>query len=331
MEYLNSIRAALKAATPVVAIPIPGHAPVCIRAKLLKGALKGVTIDSVELLENRWVKIIGHAGFVHTSCSIAPMSRYDALKAIGEWSIKERTKRIKVINQGVLSASAQREMKLKAAEKAGIAELIQAQKEEAKIIAGVKVSVFPVLTPVDAEERESIIEEYKAFRAQRGNRKRGSVIRWKLAKLKKDKAAMTIEKREYEEKPYTISPYARRRRVMTGKKTVLRRKKDSLKYAATLYQIGQLEKQYESISFREWHNWEYDGEAHGYWRDTWIQERPKELPYSVPYSWRDKNDEDESNVAQLKRMAEHLKNVRADIRALTPPADEEYTREQIAA
>jgi hypothetical protein len=38
MEHLNSIRAALRGAAPVVAIPVPGHAPVCIKAKLLKGA-----------------------------------------------------------------------------------------------------------------------------------------------------------------------------------------------------------------------------------------------------------------------------------------------------
>jgi hypothetical protein len=30
-------------------------------------------------------------------------------------------------------------------------------------------------------------------------------------------------------------------------------------------------------------------------------------------------------------MAERLRNARADIRALTPPADEETTQEQIAA
>lgn len=45
MDHLISVRAALKAASvngtppPVLAIPIPGHAPVCIRTQLLKGAL----------------------------------------------------------------------------------------------------------------------------------------------------------------------------------------------------------------------------------------------------------------------------------------------------
>jgi hypothetical protein len=221
----------------------------------------------------------------------------------------------------------------RSAEKAGIAELIQAQKEEAKIIAGVKVSVFPVLTPVDAEERESIIEEYKAFRAQRGIRKRAAVIRWRLKKLREEKAAMVVEKREYEERP-SISPFARRRRVMTGKKIVLRRKGDALKYAAVVYQIGELEKQFESLSLREWRKCEWNGEDHGYFRDTWIDKRPKEQCYSVPYSWREATDEDERNentvFSRLVGMAERLKSARADIRALTPPADEPEELSQAA-
>jgi hypothetical protein len=63
VQHLNSIRAALKAngTAPVLAIPVPGHAPICVRAKLLKGALKGVTIDSVKVLENRWLEVRGRA------------------------------------------------------------------------------------------------------------------------------------------------------------------------------------------------------------------------------------------------------------------------------
>jgi hypothetical protein len=78
MDHVNAVLAALKGTAPVLAIPVEGHAPVCIRAKLLKGALKGVTIDSVEITETRWLKITGHAGNVHTSCSIVPMGRYEA-------------------------------------------------------------------------------------------------------------------------------------------------------------------------------------------------------------------------------------------------------------
>jgi hypothetical protein len=331
MEHLNSVRAALRSSSPVVAIPVPGHAPVCIRAKLLKGALKGVTIDSVELTETRWLKIKGHAGNVHTSCSFTPMSRYDALKAISEWSYRERKKRKVIALKGVLSAAEQRALKLKQAEQAGIAELIEARKVEAEILSS--ATVCPVLTPVDDLEREDIIESYAAFRRQRGIRKRASVIRWKLAKLRKEKAEMVVEKREYEEQP-RISPFARRRRVMTGKKIVLRRKGDALKYAALIYQIGELEKQYESLSLREWisYSWQCeDGERKGYWRDSWITKHPKEQAYTVPYSWRDRTDDEESAQAHLKNMAERLRNARADIRALTPPEDEETTQEQIAA
>ena len=47
MEYMSAIQFALKAKAPVVAIPVADRVPVFIRTKLLKGALKGVTIDSV--------------------------------------------------------------------------------------------------------------------------------------------------------------------------------------------------------------------------------------------------------------------------------------------
>ena len=63
MDHLNSIRAALRAASlkgaaPVVAIPVEGRVPVCIKARLLKAALKDVVINSVELLENGWISIL---------------------------------------------------------------------------------------------------------------------------------------------------------------------------------------------------------------------------------------------------------------------------------
>jgi hypothetical protein len=323
VEHLNSIRAALRGAAPVVAIPVSGHAPVCIRAKLLKGALKGVTIDSVEITETRWLKIKGHAGNVHTSCSFTPISRYDALKAISEWSYRERKKRKVIALQGVLSASEQRALKLKQAEQAGIAELIEARKVEAEILSS--ATVCPVLTPVDALDRESIIESYAAYRAQRGIRKRASVVRWTLTKLRQEKAAMVKNKCEYEYSGF------RRRKHLKSKKLVLRNPKNAVKYASTLYQIAELEKQYESLSLREWRKCEWDGEDHGYFLDTWIDKRPKEQTYSVSYSWRDRNYDTESARARLTNMAERLRNARADIRALTPPADEETTQEQIAA
>ena len=256
------------------------------------------------------------------------MSRYEALKAIGQWADRERTKRKVIALRGILSAQEQRALKLKAAEKDGIAELIQAQKDEAEILADARASVFPVLTPVDAETRERTIGEYKAFRAQQGNRKQGAVIRWKLAKLRKDKAAMVKVQHEYEEVPSTL--YRRRHKVLKSKVTVLRRKKDSVKYAALIYQIGRLEKQYESLYPPVRHEW--NSQDGCYYLDSWIDKRPKDQTYSVPWEWKHRDDADaETAQARLRGIAERLKNARADIRALTPPADEETTQEQIAA
>ena len=332
MDHLNSVRAALKAASvkgsapPVVAIPIPGRAPVCIRTQLLKGALKGVTIHSVALLENGWVKITGTAeGGVHTSCSLVPIERWKALQAIREWSIKEHEKRVKVINQGVLSAQMRRELLKKRIEGEADAVLAEARKDEALILAAARSHANPAMESVSDEARERITESYAAFHGQRGNRKRGAVIRWKLAKLRKEKAEMTVEKREYEERP-SISPYARRRRVMTSTKTVLRRKKDAVKYAALIYQIGRLEKQFESLYPPKLHVW-YDG-SQSYNVDSWINERPKDQMVNTKDWWRGR---DETDSYDRKAEARRLKEARANIRALTPPADEEIAQEQIAA
>jgi len=333
MEHLNAVRAALRGSAPVVAIPVPGHAPVCIRAKLLKGALKGVTIDSVELLENGRVKITGTAqGGVHTSCSLVPIERWKALQDIREWSIREHEKRVKIINQGVLSAQMRRELLKKRIEGEADAVLTEARQDEALILAAARSHANPVMEPVSAERRQHIIEEYKAFQSQRGNRKRGAVIRWKLAKLRKEKAGMVKVQHVYEEVPSTL--YRRRHKTLKSKVTVLRRKKDAVKYAALIYQIGKLEKQYESLSLREWvsYSWQCeDGERKGYWRDSWITKHPKKQAYTVPWSYHREGEGAETSGEYLKRMAERLRNARADIRALTPPADEETAQEQIAA
>lgn len=332
MEHLNSIRAALRAngTAPVLAIPIEGHAPICVRAKLLKGALKGVTIDSVKILPNRWLQITGTAkgkGLpVHTCSKFAPMERSTALRMIWDWSEKEHKRRIKVINQGVLSAKEQRALKLKAAEKAGIAELIQAQKEEAEILANARASLFPVITPLDAEDRAEVIAEYSAFRKSLPNRKRGAVIRWKLAKLRKQVKDMTKTVNIYGEWQPGRTPYSRRHRVLKGSKIELRRQKDKVLYAALLYQIGKLEKQYKALYPSVWHSYSFCDEVEGdrgYWIDPWIAKRPTKQSYRVPYSWEHGTDDEETTVARLKRMAETLKDARANIRALTPPEDEQ--------
>jgi hypothetical protein len=329
MDHLNSVRAALKAASvkgsapPVLAIPIPGRAPVCIRTNLLKGALKGVTIDSVALLENGWVKITGTAqGGVHTSCSLVPIERWKALQAIREWSIREHEKRVKIINQGVLSPQMRRELLKKSIEGEADAVLAEARKDEALILAAAREHINPVMAPVSDEARERITESYAAFHGQRGNRKRGAVIRWRLAKLKKEKAAMVKVQHVYEQIPSTLY---RRHKTLKSKVTVLRRKKDAVKYAALIYQIGKLEKQYESLYPPKLHVW-YDG-SQSYNVDSWINNRPKDQTVNTKDWWRSK-DKDRYD---RKDEARKLKEARANIRALTPPEDEETTQEQIAA
>jgi hypothetical protein len=47
----NTIRSAIKAKAPIVALPIEGHAPFCLRAKLLRNALKNVSIHTVEIVK----------------------------------------------------------------------------------------------------------------------------------------------------------------------------------------------------------------------------------------------------------------------------------------
>jgi hypothetical protein len=276
------------------------------------------------LLENRWVKIIGHAGFVHTSCSIAPMSRYDALKAIGEWSIKEHEKRVKVINQGVLSAQMRRELLKKQIEGEADTVLAEARKEEALILAAARSHINPVMESVSDEARERTIESYAAFHGQRGTRKRGSVIRWKLAKLRKDKAAMVKVQHVYEEVPSTL--YRRRHKTLKSKVTVLRRKKDAVKYAALIYQIGKLEKQYESLYPPEFGQW-YGTTGEGYYRESWIHKRTTDQTVNTKDWWRSKDKDRYDRKAEARK----LKEARANIRALTPPADEADTQEQIAA
>ena len=310
MDHLNSVRAALKAASvkgsapPVLAIPIPGRAPVCIRTNLLKGALKGVTIDSVALLENGWVKITGTAqGGVHTSCSLVPIERWKALQAIREWSIREHEKRVKIINQGVLSPQMRRELLKKSIEGEADAVLAEARKDEALILAAARSHANPDMEPVSHEARERITESYAAFRSQRGNRKRGAVIHWKLAKLRKDKAEL-------------VKWEGRR-----NKKMVLRRKKDAVKYAALIYQIGKLEKQYESLFPPVFGPYDW-------WRDSWIDKRPKDQTVNTKDWWRGR---EEGDCYDRKAEAQRLKEARANIRALTPPADEETIQEQIAA
>jgi hypothetical protein len=318
MRYVKAVEAALRATTPFVAIPVEGHAPACVRAKLLKGALKGVTITSVKIItadavttsdSGRWLEIKGRAeGGVRTSCKMVVLNRRCPLvvTAMWDWAAKERKKRVAVINQGVLNPTERKALKLKEAmakeEKRRNAELIAAQREESYIIEKAKASIAPDITPLGTEERAAIMAEYAQFRACRHVRKRGSVIRWKIKSLEAEVDKITVLKG----------------RSRFNKKRELRKQKDKLRYMALIYQIGELEAKFKVLYPKVWRKWEYaDGEDHGYWVDSFQAKRPNRQTYQVTWKWSDENSE------QLQRLAERLKKARAEIRALTPPDDEE--------
>jgi len=350
MQYVKSVQAALRASAPYVAIPVEGHAPACVRAKLLKGALKGVTITSVKIItadpntdgSGRWLEIKGMAkNGVRTSCKmvVENVKSYAVWKALREWTDRERQKRIKVINQGVLNASERRAVALLNAEKAGIAELIEAKQEEQAVVEEALAGIYPPITPYEPEQRAAVMAKYSEFRAQRSVRKRGSVIRWKLNKLKAEVAEMTKEKREYEERP-AVNRFARRRKSLVRCTTVLRRQKDKMRYAALVYQIAGLQKQYNALYPPTWRPYGFkDGTGQGYWIDSFIPKRPKDQAYSVPWGWCDscvpveERRDDEGNLCptRLQRLAARLHEARANIRALTPPETEDEQELQTAA
>ena len=91
MDHLNSIRAALRASAPIVAVPVKDHRPLCFNRKLLCGVLKGVTIDTVEVIigslghaGSRYLKITGRDGNVRTSCKLLSMRQDDAQRECGQ-------------------------------------------------------------------------------------------------------------------------------------------------------------------------------------------------------------------------------------------------------
>lgn len=134
-QVIALVKSAAKAKAPIVAIPDEGRTPVCIRAKLLKGALKNVTIVSAEVVKlpdletfkkpepqyvyelrkmvpvegpaerivtpgERRLKITGKDGRVRTSCSIIPVPRRVAMHILSKWTEKEREKQSKKILLG---------------------------------------------------------------------------------------------------------------------------------------------------------------------------------------------------------------------------------------
>lgn len=287
MKHIEAVRAALKATAPVVAIPVEGRVPVCIRARLLKCALKGVEIRSVELLENGWLNVTGMAGRVHTCSKFAPIERWKALMEIRDWSIKEREKRIRVINQGVLNAQTRRELakrKIEAEADTALAdayESVQAVRKQAREHINPRVNTF---------YDEGL---YESLRASRRLRKRGSVIQWRLKQLREALGKIT----------YSKGP------KRGPKKTFATRREYIPRMVLLNREIAKLEAQFKALFPPVYVEWEaYSGG--GYWQSTGIPARPKRHP-------------EREDTYERAALAKQLREARADIRALTPPVDEE--------
>lgn len=96
MTNLLAIASAVKGKAPIVAIPVEGAAPICIRRKVLAGWSKGVTIQSMKLGEHRWLHLAGIAkNGVVCKASFAPISRINAMNELYKWTAKERENRKK--------------------------------------------------------------------------------------------------------------------------------------------------------------------------------------------------------------------------------------------
>lgn len=165
IDLTRMLQSAAKGKAPVVAIPIEGKAPACLNRKRLAAWIKGVEVQSVELVaqpdewyfvpgkrlsgcrydENkqleyqqgplnvsceritgeRKLKIEGRAGNVKTRCTMFVIRREAAALEISNWAEKERAKNLKVISQGAIGAAA-----IKAARKIEIAKLKAAKLAE---------------------------------------------------------------------------------------------------------------------------------------------------------------------------------------------------------
>jgi hypothetical protein len=151
MQCVNSIKAATKGKAPIVAIPVEGHAPACVKRSRLAAWCKGVTIISAEVIQlptithyepkplyprwcehtrktlpvegpkerlefvtpgARYLEIIGRDGAVKTRAKFALIDRRTAVKELAKWTERERAKHEKKILLGVLSKDEQRALKL---------------------------------------------------------------------------------------------------------------------------------------------------------------------------------------------------------------------------
>ena len=151
MQCVSSIKAATQGKAPIVAIPVEGHAPACVKRSRLAAWCKGVTIISAEVVQlptithyepkplyprwcehtrktlpvegpkerlefvtpgARYLEIIGRDGAVKTRAKFALIDRRTAVKELAKWTERERAKHEKKLLLGVLSKDEQRALKL---------------------------------------------------------------------------------------------------------------------------------------------------------------------------------------------------------------------------
>lgn len=187
-QLTKMLHTAAKGKAPIVAIPIEGHAPVCLPRKRLAAWLKGVEVHSVELKsqpdvwyfvpgkrlpgcrlnENknleyqqgpldvscarvtgeRALKIEGRAGNVKTRCTMFVIRREMAALENWKWAEKERAKNLKVIGQGAISTAALKEAKKAAKEKERAAKLIAMERSGSDELEEAKSAVLSIYDEV---------------------------------------------------------------------------------------------------------------------------------------------------------------------------------------
>lgn len=228
-ELTKRIRSAAKGKAPIVAIPMEGHAPVCLDRKRLSAWVKGVQIVSAEVIvipgiesmdyrrprlgaegptqeivtigpARRRLRIEGRAGAVKTTCTMLPIDRRTASLTLHKWATKERAKVKKIIAQGALSTTEIKAAKLRAIEQegSGVAELNRAKVVYPIVREAVKVEMNrKTADPAHRKHEWTHTEEgYKARRAIRHTRKAASVILRELNPLRDEWQRLTG-------KPYT--------------------------------------------------------------------------------------------------------------------------------
>jgi hypothetical protein len=197
MEHLQSIHAAIKGKAPIVAIPVEGHAPICIRHKMLKGGLRGVEVQSIAIVTmpdgRRGLRVTGRAGSVKTSCTFTAIDRRTASQELSKWSAKERAKAEKRILQGALSPAEVKAAKLAAIEREGDARAMQARREIQFIVSAVAEHVRRPST-IQVPDRADLTTRFLTWRRTRHNRKAAAAVSHAIKSLRSEFFALAKSK-----------------------------------------------------------------------------------------------------------------------------------------